>query len=170
MLRKCVSGLRETSSVRKFVMWAPSVKPIKVVSSSEGELQLILIVDQQHQLVQDIATEENWVDQKDDKWCNHCGLFQRINSIRMEHCEHLFVGRMCHLERSPSHCVVVQVQGCVCVCGNAKYQKMDKCYLAYFKSFLSHSANTTFANRKCQTASFFRLGPILACRPRFLAR
>ena len=96
-------------------MWAPSVKPIKVVSSSEGELQLILIVDQQHQLVQDIATEENWVDQKDDKWCNHCGLFQRINSIRMEHCEHLFVGRMCHLERSPSHCVVVQVQGCVCV-------------------------------------------------------
>lgn len=48
-------------------MWAPSVKPIKVVSSSDGELQLILIVDQQHQLVQDIATEENWVDQKDDK-------------------------------------------------------------------------------------------------------
>ena len=57
---------------------------------------------------------------------------------------------------------------CVCVCGNAKYQKMDKCYLAYFKSFLSHSANTTFANRKYQTASFFRLGPILALPAKIL--
>lgn len=45
---------------------------------------------------------------------------------------------------------------CVCVCRNAKYQKMDKCYLAYFKSFLY--LLTQHLLRKCQTASFKVLG------------
>ena len=47
---------------------------------------------------------------------------------------------------------------CVCVCGNAKYQKMDKCCLAYFKSFLYIILLTQHLLRKCQTASFKTTG------------
>ena len=78
------------------------------------------------------------------------------------------VGKMCHLERSPSHCVVVQVPVCVCVCGNAKYQNMDNCCLAYFKPFI-YAGNT-----KCvlddvldMPDCFIQDSQFLLARPRF---